>query len=79
MTSKSGQIFKHFYAVVLSSSSLHCPKALAIFNAPPTKAQLQEIICKEVVGKMPPTGHMYTERPEVSVMPLHIPVDILYK
>jgi len=79
MTSKTGQIFKHFYAVILSSPSLHCPKALAVFNVPPTRAQLQEIICKEVVGKMPPTGHIYTERPEVRVMPLHIPLDILYK
>ncbi len=79
MPNKPCQIFKYFYAVVLSSPSLHCPKALAVFNVPPTKAQLQEIICKEVIGKMPPTGHIYTERPEVRVMPLHIPLDILYK
>lgn len=45
------------------------PKALTVFNVPP----LQEIICKEVIGKMSPTGHVYIERPEVRVIPLHIP------
>jgi hypothetical protein len=31
-----------------------------------------------VVGKVEPVPHIYAEKPKISVVPIHIPVHILY-
>lgn len=79
MPIKPSQIYKHFYAIVVSSPSLNGPKSLAVYATPPTKAEIQDAICNNLIGQMPKTPHPYVEQPEVRIMPIHIPVDLLYK
>jgi hypothetical protein len=45
---------------------------------PPTKNQIDDAIIKHVVGKAEPVPHLYSEKPKVEVIPIQIPVDILY-
>lgn len=74
MCQKSCKIFKSFYAVMLTSSTSVPPKALHVFKKAPTKAQMSEFI-----GKMPVVVNVYDHTPKVYVVPINIPVDILYR
>ena len=74
MCQKGSQIFKSFYAVMLTSSTSVPPKALHVFKKSPTKAQMSELI-----GKMPVVVNVYDHTPKVHVVPINIPVDILYR
>jgi len=78
MCQKTGKVFKQFYALMLTSHELASPKALQVFNRPPTKQQIQDVVIKHVIGKSEPVPHMYAEKPKVHLVPIHIPLDILY-
>ena len=54
------------------------PRALQVFKAPPSEIQIQQVIQNHVVGKVEPVPHIYAEKPKISVVQIHIPVDILY-
>ena len=43
-------------------------KSLQVFKTPPTKEQVNRVI----------VTHMYTDRPRIEVVPIHIPYHILY-
>ena len=72
MCVKGCQVFKQFFAVVMCGPSMPAPKALQVFKAPPSQLQIQQVIQSHVIGKVE------TEKPKISVVPIHIPVDILY-
>jgi len=75
MCQKSGQVFKQFYALMIVSP---VTRSLKIFKLPPTQLQIDEVIRKQVIGKMEPVHFIYSEKPKVEVVPIHIPFDILY-
>ena len=77
MCQKSCQVFKQFYAVILTSP-VSFPRSLQVFKTPPTKHQIDDVILKHVIGKVTPVPHLYSEKPKVEVVPIQIPVDILY-
>jgi hypothetical protein len=70
MCQKSSKVFKQFYAVV-SSSSAFPPRSLQVFKNRPTEDQI-----KLVIRKVEP--FIYSEKPKIDIIPIHIPVDILY-
>ena len=74
MCQKGSQVFKSFYAVMLTSSTSVPPKMLYIFKKAPTRGQMSELI-----GKMPVVVNIYDHTPKVHVVPINIPVDILYR
>ena len=78
MCVKGCQVFKQFFAVVMCSPSMPAPRALQVFKAPPSQLQIYNVIQKHVIGKIEPVPHIYAEKPRISVVPIHIPVDILY-
>ena len=73
MCQKSCKVFKSFYVVMLTSSTSVPPKALHVFKKAPTRGQMSELI-----GKMPVVVNVYDHTPKVHVVPINIPVDILY-
>jgi len=78
MCGKACQNFKQVHLVVLTSPTMAAPKALRVFKMPPTQRQIQEGISTNVVGKLDPQPYMYSDKPSVHVLPIHIPIDILY-
>ena len=77
MCQKSCQVFKQFYAVILVNA-VSPSRSLQVFKLPPTKAQVDTLIAREVIGKVEPTPFIYSEKPKIEIVPIHIPVDILY-
>ena len=78
MCQKSCKVFKQFYAVILTSP-VSVSRSLQVFKAPPTKEQIDNVITRHVVGKVEPAPFIYSEKPKVEVVPIHIPIDILYQ
>ena len=78
MCQKSCQVFKQFYALMLVSP-VSVTKSLQIFKLPPTQFQIDEVVRKQVIGKIEPAPFIYSEKPKVEVVPIHIPIDILYQ
>ena len=74
---QKSKVFKQFYALILTNHT-SAPKSLQVFKFPPTQKQVDEIIVKQVIGKMPPTPFIYSEKPKIEIVPIHIPVDILH-
>ena len=77
MCQKSCQVFKQFYALILTSP-ISVTRSLQVYKMPPTKNQIDDAILKHVVGKVEPVPHLYSEKPKVEVIPIQISVDILY-
>ena len=77
MCQKSCQVFKQFYAVILMSP-VSVTRSLQVFKVHPTKEQLENVVTKHVIGKIEYVPHIYSEKTRVEVVPIHIPVDILY-
>jgi len=77
MCQKSCKVFKQFYAVMLVSP-VSVARSLQVFKVPPTKEQVDLVIARHVIGKVEPAPFIYSEKPKVEVVPIHIPLDILY-
>jgi hypothetical protein len=77
MCQKSCQVFKQFYAVILTNP-LSTPKALQVFRHQPTAQQVDYAVSKNIMEKVKPVPHLYSEKPKIDVIPIHIPVGILY-
>jgi len=60
------------------TSPVSVSRSLQVFKLPPTKEQIEHVIVKHVIGKIEPTPFIYSEKPKIEVVPIHIPVDILY-
>jgi len=77
MCQKSSKVFKQFYALMLVSP-VSITKSLQVFKFPPTQLQIDEVVRRQVIGKVEPAPFIYSEKPKVEVVPIQIPVDILY-
>jgi hypothetical protein len=77
MCQKSCKVFKQFYAVILTSP-VSVARSLQVFKVNPTKEQIENVIARHVIGKIEPVPFIYSEKPKVEVIPIQIPVDILY-
>jgi hypothetical protein len=77
MCQKGCNIVKQFYAVVLTSQSA-APKCLQVLKYPPNEKLIHQIVATQVVGKIELTPFHYSEKPKLEIIPIHIPVDILY-
>jgi len=78
MSSKASSVVKQFYAVMLTSAQIKSPRFLQIYTMPPKEDEVRKLISEHVIGKMEPSPHMYGNNPEVHLVPIHIPLDILY-
>ena len=72
-----GQVFKQFFAVILSGPTMVAPHALQVFKYKPSDCQVYHIIKEHLIRKNS-IPQFYTEDTRVSVMPINIPMDILY-
>jgi len=77
MCQKSSKVFKQFYALMLVSP-VSITKSLQVFKFPPTQLQIDEVVRRQVIGKVEPAPFIYSEKPKVEVVPIQIPVDIFY-
>ena len=78
MCQKGCQVFKQFYAVMLTSSKLQSPKILQVFKESPKDHIVTRLVASHVVGKSDPSPHLYGDKPQVHIVPVKIPIDILY-
>jgi hypothetical protein len=75
MCQKPSKLFKQFYAVMLTSP---VSRSLQVFKVPPTQNQIDTVIMNHVIGKVDPAPFIYSEKPRVEVVPIQIPVHMLY-
>jgi hypothetical protein len=59
-------------------SPVSITKSLQVFKFPPTQLQIDEVVRRQVIGKVEPAPFIYSEKPKVEVVPIQIPVDIFY-
>ena len=77
MCQKGCQVFKQFYAIIVTGPAT-TTKTLQVFKTPPTKYQIDEAVIRNLIGKVEPVPHLYAEKPRIEVVHIHIPIDILY-
>ncbi len=78
MCQKGSQVFKQFYAVMLTSAQMKSPRVLQVYKMPPREDIVRQLVTEQVIGKMEPSPHLYGDKPEVHLVPVQIPIDILY-
>ena len=71
------RVFKQFHAVMMTTTYLSAPKTLQVFKHPPSARQIEEVVQK-YVNKPTPTPFIYSEKPQIHVVPVHISPDILF-
>lgn len=76
MCQKNCNVFKQFYALILTSAEMTTPKVLRVYKMPPKEAQITKVISEDVVGKFP-SSHPYGNNAQVHTVPIHIPVSML--
>lgn len=70
-------IMKRFHAVMITSRSLSQPRALQIFNHVPSSEQIDEVVRKHMLNRKPePVAFIYSEKPQIHIVPLDIPSDM---
>ena len=63
---------------MMTSTSLSAPRTLQVFKHTPTKEQVDAVVCKYVLGKkVEATPFIYSEKPQIHVVPIHMAPDIL--
>ena len=71
------RIFKQFHAVMMTNHSV-APKTLHVFKHAPSPQQVDQVVQKYVLGKkMEATPFIYSEKPQIHVVPIHISPDIM--
>lgn len=78
MCQKSCNIVKQFYAVMLTSAQLKSPKVLQVYKMPPKDVEVRRLVTEHVIGKAIPSPHLYGNNPEVHLVPIQIPLHMLY-
>ena len=76
MCQKNSNMFKQFYALILTSAELKTPKVLRVYRIPPKEAQITKVISEDIVGKLP-SSHPYGNNTQIHTVPIHIPVSML--
>lgn len=76
MCQKSHNVFKQFYALILTSAEMKTPKVLRVYKALPNQAQISKVISEDVVGKLP-SSHPYGNNTQIHTVPIHIPISML--
>jgi hypothetical protein len=77
MCQKGRDIVKQLYAVILTTQGA-TPKCLQVLKYRPSVKQIHHIVANQVVGKIELTPFQYSEKPKLEIIPIQIPVDILY-
>lgn len=71
------RIFKQFHAVMVTNP-LIAPKTLHVFKSAPSQQQIDQVVHKYLIGKkIEPTPFIYSEKPQIHVVPIHISPDIM--
>jgi hypothetical protein len=76
MCQKNCNVFKQFYALILTSAEMKSPKVLRVYRTLPKEAQITKIISEDVVGKLT-SSHLYGNNTQVHTVPIHIPISML--
>ena len=77
MCQKHANVFKQFYALVLTSAEMKAPKVLQVYKTPPNQAQISKVIFEDIVGKLP-SSHPYGNNTQIHTVPINIPISILH-
>lgn len=63
---------------MMTSTSLSAPRTLQVFKNSPTKQQVDTVVQKYVINKkVEATPFIYSEKPQIHVVPVHMSPDIL--
>jgi hypothetical protein len=76
MCQKHANVFKQFYALILTSAEMKTPKVLQVYRIPPNQSQITKVVSEQVVGKLP-SSHLYGNNTQVHTVPLQIPISML--
>jgi hypothetical protein len=76
MCQKNCNVFKQFYALILTSAEIKTPKVLRIYKMLPKDHQVAKVISEDVVGKLP-SSHPYGNNTQIHTVPIHIPISML--
>jgi hypothetical protein len=72
------RVFKQFHAVMVTTSCFSAPRTLHVFKYNPSTIQVEEVVKKYVTGKPAPVSFIYSEKPQIHVVPIHISPYILF-
>jgi hypothetical protein len=53
------------------------PRFLQVYKVPPREDQIRQLLSDHVIGKLEPSPHLYGNNPEIHLVPIQIPVNIL--
>lgn len=71
-------VFKQFYAVMMTVPPNVAPKAIQVFKTPPSKDLVDSAMVHYFTNnKVEPNSHIYSEKPQVHVVQIQIPSDML--
>jgi len=72
------RVFKQFHAVMVTCAPSTVPKTLHVFKHHPSIEQVDQVVRKYVLNsKVEPSGFIYSEKPQIHIVPIHISPDIM--
>lgn len=71
------RVFKNFHAVIMSTSTVTAPRTLQVFKHYPTEKEIADTVKKYGYIKPEAVPFIYSEKPQIHVLPIHISADIL--
>ena len=72
------RVFKQFHAVMITTSCFSEPKTLHVFKYHPSTKQLEEVVQNYLTTKPIPVPFIYSEKPQIHVVPIHISPYIIF-
>jgi len=64
---------------MITSVRYSSPKSLEIFKTYPTQAQITKVFDTHVIGRSEFITCLKSEKVQLHIVPIHVPVDILYR
>lgn len=71
------KVFKKFHAVIMSSSCMTSHRTLQVFKHYPSEKEIADAVKKYGYNKPEAVPFIYSEKPKIEVLPIHISPDIL--
>ena len=72
------RVFKQFHAVMITFAPSNVPITLQVFKQRPSVEQINYTVQKYAMNYRPmPVSFIYSEKPQIHVVPIHISPDIM--
>lgn len=71
------RVFKNFHAVIMSTSCMTSHRTLQVFKHYPSEKEIADAVKKYGYNKPQAVPFIYSEKPKIEVLLIHISADIL--